>query len=179
MVSVAGPAAMQTATPSVCESGKNPGRRCAAVAVPAGGGTGRRIAGNVLAWCWLRPGRSYCQSAGGWGIRKLGNVVFFRPTVRAALAGVELAFLLADATGLSDWQPPVAPESSIRSAATSGTVPFRPASAPDRPAPPEAVAAAARRRRLPAPAGLRRGPVGACRTRQKTSRSGRSARSRL
>jgi hypothetical protein len=122
---------MQTATPSVCESGKNPGRRCAAVAVLTGGGTGRRLAGNVLPWCGLRCGRSHRQTAGGWGIRKLGNVVRFRPSAPAALAGVELAFLLADATGLSDWQPPVAPESSIRSAATSGTVPFRQALAPD------------------------------------------------
>lgn len=166
--------------PVGCESGKNPGRRCAAVAVPAGGGTGRRLAGNVLSWCWLRCGRSHHQHAGGRGIRKLGNVVWFRPTVRAALAGVELAFLLPDATGLSDWQPPVAPESSIRSAATSGTVPFRPARAPDWSAPPEAVAAAAlRRRRSAAPAGLRRGPVVAGRTRRRTSRIGHSARSRL
>lgn len=63
------------------------------------GGTGRRIAGNVLAWCWLRPGRSYRQSAGGWGVRKAGNVVSCRPSAPAVIAGVELAFLLADATG--------------------------------------------------------------------------------
>ena len=60
------------------------------------GGTGRRLAGNVLSWCWLRCGRSHRQTAGGRGIRKLGNVVWFRPSVRAALAGVELAFLLVD-----------------------------------------------------------------------------------
>ena len=80
----------------VCESGKSPGRQRAVVAVPAGGARGRRIAGNVLPWCWLRCGRRYHQHAGGRGIRKLGNVVWFRPTVRAMLAGVELGFLLVD-----------------------------------------------------------------------------------
>lgn len=143
------------------------------------GGTGRRITGNVLAWCWLRPGRSYRQSAGGWGIQKAGNVVSCRPSAPAVIAGVELAFLLTDATGLSDWQPPDALRRPIRSAAISGTVPFKPAPAPDRLAPPEAVAAAARRRRPAVPAGLRQVTVVAVRTRRRTSRSGRSARSRL
>ena len=43
---------MQTATPSVCESGKNPDRRCAAVAAADGGGRGV----DSLATC--------CRSAG-------------------------------------------------------------------------------------------------------------------
>lgn len=61
------------------------------------GGWGRRLAGNVLAWCWLRPGRWHLQSGRGLGIRKVGNGVPCKPSAPATITGIDIAFLLADA----------------------------------------------------------------------------------
>ena len=89
------PPAMQTA-PISSESGKK-SRQATCLRRSCGwGGWGRRLAGNVLSWCWLRCGRSYRQTAGEWGVRKAGNVVSCRPSAPAVIAGVELGFLLVD-----------------------------------------------------------------------------------